>query len=85
MKKLLGLLIIWLSLTFYLSYDSLMFKRFKEENVEWRALLVFQSSLAGCMTGAGLADINYDFIQLYNQCRDYAFKEKEVYKLKWKY
>jgi hypothetical protein len=84
MKKLLGLLIIWLSLTLYLSYDSLMFKRFKEENVEWRAFLVYNSSLAGCMTGAGFADINYNFVSLYTQCLKFAYNEKDIYLLKWK-
>lgn len=84
MKKLFALLLIWLGLTFYLSYDSLMFKRFKEENVEWRALLVYQYTVAGCMMGAGLADTNYDFLFVYNQCVDYAQNEKKIYKLKWK-
>lgn len=84
MKKLFVLLIIWLSLTFYLAYDNLLLKRFKEDNPSWRGFLVYSSKLSGCMTGAGFSNTDYDFLITYNFCRNYAFKEKEIYLGKWK-
>jgi len=84
MKKLFTLLIIWLSLTIYLAYDNVKLSEFKEFNVHWRAFLVYSSSLSGCMTGAGIANSDYEFFRTYSQCLKYAYNEKDLYEGKWK-
>lgn len=84
MKKLLVLLIIWLGLTLYLSYDILQFKQFKEDNLGWRAFLVYSNTLSGCMMGVGYSNPNYNFVNMYSLCLELAYKEKYIYEEKWK-
>lgn len=86
MKKLLTLLIIWLGLTFWLACDSLKFKQFKEDNMEWRAFLVYTYTFAGCESGITY-NIQRDMtpsLNNYEFCKELSFKTKSIYENAWK-
>jgi hypothetical protein len=88
MKKLLGLMVVWLLLTFWLAYDNLQLKEFKEFNVHWRAFLVFDSTFKGCLIGAGTVNELVGFKlksedHIFDFCKGLSFGTKLNYMKKW--
>jgi len=77
MKVLLGLLLIWLSLTVILGYSNLMYQEEAEFAKYRRAFVAYTNAFAGCLAGSQCA--TGQWTSFYPQCRDLAFKTKAEY------
>jgi len=76
-------MLVWLGLTFYISYDNLKLKEFKEFNIHWRAFLVYDSIFKGCLNGSNYDGNTGNRLIIYSNCRTLAFKAEDDYKAKW--
>jgi len=86
MKKLFTLMIIWLCVTFWLAYDNHVLRKFQEENVAWRAFLVYTNTRLGCESGilfmiqrgSDNPDDSHAF------CLRLSYQMKDIYNERWK-
>lgn len=86
MKRLTILITIWFLLTGFLIYDNFKLNQFKEDNLEWRAFLVYSFTRMGCHSGILFmlqrgSENPQDSIDF---CRELGYKTKDIYKNTWK-
>lgn len=79
MKKLFILLVIWLCCTIMLALNNLNYQEISKLEYGRRLLLVYSYTLYGCMIGAEKANTNYNFVNMYEFCKELGFKNKDFY------